>query len=165
MAGRSTCSNTANNTNPPNETTSDVAQQLNTALLNLLTQLVEALGGNRANQKDVTQNFKTFRSCGAKEFCGTEGVVGLKIPKSKEKNRKWINKAIDEGPYEFKEFTPSKTKPPRMQKQEDLKGDDLKHYKAKIEAINLIPISIPNDIYNSVDACTTAQAILLNIRS
>ncbi|GKC69171.1 hypothetical protein Tco_1115054 [Tanacetum coccineum] len=28
-----------------------------------------------------------------------------------------------------------------------------------IEAMNLILISIPNDIYNSVDACTTAQAM------
>ncbi|GJT68863.1 hypothetical protein Tco_1020343 [Tanacetum coccineum] len=45
MAGRSTRSNTANNTNPPK------AQQLNTALSNLLTQLVQALRGNRANQE------------------------------------------------------------------------------------------------------------------
>ncbi|GJR82149.1 gag-pol polyprotein [Tanacetum coccineum] len=48
---------------------------------------------------------------------------------------------------------------PRMQKEEDLKRDDLKHYEAEIEAINLILISIPIDIYNSVDACTTAKAI------
>ncbi|GJY68346.1 integrase, catalytic region, zinc finger, CCHC-type containing protein [Tanacetum coccineum] len=37
--------------------------------------------------------------------------------------------------------------------------DDLKHYEAKIEAMKLILISISNDIYNSVDACTTAQAM------
>ncbi|GKB25120.1 hypothetical protein Tco_0864521 [Tanacetum coccineum] len=66
---------------------------------------------------------------------------------------------LERGPYEFKEFTPSESKPPRMQKEEDLKGDDLKHYEAEIEAMNLILISIPNDIYNSVDACTTAQAM------
>ncbi|GKC20612.1 hypothetical protein Tco_1022762 [Tanacetum coccineum] len=66
---------------------------------------------------------------------------------------------LERGPYEFKEFTPSESEPPRMQKEEDLKGDDLKHYEAEIEAINLILISIPNDIYNSVDACTTAQAM------
>ncbi|GJZ98944.1 retrovirus-related pol polyprotein from transposon TNT 1-94 [Tanacetum coccineum] len=77
----------------------------------------------------------------------------------KRENRKWLNKAIDEGPYEFKEFTPSETEPPKMQKEEDLKGDDLKHYEAEIEAMNLILISIPNDIYNSVDACTTIQAM------
>ncbi|GJZ44802.1 hypothetical protein Tco_0592398 [Tanacetum coccineum] len=63
-------------------------------------------------------------------------------------------------PYEFKEFTPSETEEPRMQTEEDLRGDDLKHYEAEIEAMNLILISILNDIYNSVDACTTAQAIL-----
>ncbi|GJT73160.1 hypothetical protein Tco_1032446 [Tanacetum coccineum] len=74
----------------------------------------------------------------------------------KRENRKWLNKEIDEGPYEFKEFTPSETKEPRMQKEEDLRGDDLKHYEAEIEAMNLILISIPNDIYNSLDACTTA---------
>ncbi|GJZ84607.1 hypothetical protein Tco_0649946 [Tanacetum coccineum] len=75
----------------------------------------------------------------------------------KRENKKWLNKEIDEGPYEFKEFTPSESEPLRMQKEEDLTGDDLKHYEAEIEAMNLILISIPNDIYNSVDACTTAQ--------
>ncbi|GKF06316.1 hypothetical protein Tco_0036984 [Tanacetum coccineum] len=77
----------------------------------------------------------------------------------KRKNRKWLNKAIDEGPYEFRIFTPSETEAPRMQKEEDLRGDDLKHYEAEIEAMNLILISIPNDIYNFVDACTTAKAM------
>ena len=46
-----------------------------------------------------------------------------------------------------------------MQKEEDLRGDDLKYYEADIEAMNLILISILNDIYNSVDACTTAKAM------
>ncbi|GJY58356.1 hypothetical protein Tco_0458248 [Tanacetum coccineum] len=77
----------------------------------------------------------------------------------KRENRKWLNKAIDEGPYEFRTFTPSETEAPRMQKEEDLRGDDLKHYEAEIEAMNLILISIPNDIYKSVDACTTAKAM------
>ncbi|GJR83989.1 hypothetical protein Tco_0154774 [Tanacetum coccineum] len=63
---------------------------------------------------------------------------------------------LERGPYEFKEFTHSKTEEPKMQKEEDLRGDDLKHYKAEIEAMNLILISIPNDIYNSADACTIA---------
>ncbi|GJY72141.1 hypothetical protein Tco_0475844 [Tanacetum coccineum] len=76
----------------------------------------------------------------------------------KRETRKWLNKAIDDGPYEFRVFTPSETEAPRMQKEEDLRGDDLKHYEA-IEAMNLILISIPNDIYNSIDACTTSKAI------
>ncbi|GJS84955.1 putative reverse transcriptase domain-containing protein [Tanacetum coccineum] len=45
MMGKSTRNNTANNTNPPKETTNEVARQLNTALPNLLTQLVQALRG------------------------------------------------------------------------------------------------------------------------
>ncbi|GKD52613.1 hypothetical protein Tco_1281589, partial [Tanacetum coccineum] len=47
MAGRSTRSNTANNTNPLSEIADEVARQLNIALPNLLTQLVQVLGGNR----------------------------------------------------------------------------------------------------------------------
>nr|GEV66135.1 hypothetical protein [Tanacetum cinerariifolium] len=77
----------------------------------------------------------------------------------KRENKKWLNKAIDECPYEFKDFTPSDSEPPRPQTEDDFIGDDLKHYKAEIEAMNLILISIPNNIYNSVDACTTAQAM------
>nr|GFB58576.1 hypothetical protein [Tanacetum cinerariifolium] len=74
-------------------------------------------------------------------------------------NRKWLNKAIDEGPYKFKDFTPSDSEPPRKQTEDDLIGDDLKHYEAEIEAVNLILIFIPNDIYKSVDVCTTTQAM------
>ncbi|GJV76909.1 hypothetical protein Tco_1508493 [Tanacetum coccineum] len=77
----------------------------------------------------------------------------------KRENRKWLTKAIDKGPYEFRIFTLFETEAPRMQKEEDLRGDDLKHYEAEIEAMNLILISIPNDIYNSMDACTTAKAM------
>nr|GEV54458.1 retrovirus-related Pol polyprotein from transposon TNT 1-94 [Tanacetum cinerariifolium] len=82
----------------------------------------------------------------------------------KRENRKWLKKEIDEGPYEFKEFTPPETKEPRMHTEEDLRGDDLKHYEAEIEAMNLILISIPNDIYNFVDACTTAQAMWKRVK-
>ncbi|GJV34917.1 hypothetical protein Tco_1407394 [Tanacetum coccineum] len=49
---------------------------------------------------------------------------------------------LERGPYEFRIFTPSKTEAPRLQKEEDLRGDDLKYYKAEIEAMNLILISI-----------------------
>ncbi|GKC38328.1 hypothetical protein Tco_1050712 [Tanacetum coccineum] len=77
----------------------------------------------------------------------------------KRENRKWLNKAIDEGSYVFKDFTPPDSQSPRLQTEDDLIGDDLKHYEAEIEATNLILVSIPNDIYNFVDACTTAQAM------
>ncbi|GJR71820.1 retrovirus-related pol polyprotein from transposon TNT 1-94 [Tanacetum coccineum] len=63
----------------------------------------------------------------------------------------------------------SKTRPPmlergtidsaagRSQNEDDLMSDDLKRYEADIEAMNLILISIPKDIYNSVDACENAR--------
>ncbi|GJR00347.1 putative reverse transcriptase domain-containing protein [Tanacetum coccineum] len=46
---------------------------------NLLTKLVQALGGNRANPRDVAQScsIKTFKASSAKEFFSTEGAVGL----------------------------------------------------------------------------------------
>ncbi|GJZ21714.1 hypothetical protein Tco_0558753 [Tanacetum coccineum] len=52
----------------------------------------------------------------------------------------------------------------RIQTEDDLIGDNLKHYKAEIEAMNLILISILNDIYNSVDACTTTQAMWQRVK-
>ncbi|GJT17319.1 hypothetical protein Tco_0876025 [Tanacetum coccineum] len=79
--------------------------------------------------------------------------------KRKRENRKWLNKAINEGPYVFKNYTPIDSQTPMMQTEEVLTRDDLKHYEAEIEAINLILFSIPNEIYNSMDACTTAKAI------
>ncbi|GJU23952.1 hypothetical protein Tco_1162573 [Tanacetum coccineum] len=50
----------------------------------------------------------------------------------KRETQKWLNKALDE-------------------------GDALLHYDAEMELMNLILLSIPNDIYNSVDACTSAK--------
>nr|GFA29723.1 hypothetical protein [Tanacetum cinerariifolium] len=78
MAGRSTRSNSANDTNPSNETADEVARQLNTGLPNPLTQLVQALGGNRVNQREATPScsIKTFRASGAKEFFGIEDIDG-----------------------------------------------------------------------------------------
>ncbi|GJV61884.1 copia protein [Tanacetum coccineum] len=58
-----------------------------------------------------------------------------------------------------RDFTPSNSQTPRLQTEDDLTGDDMKHYEAETEAMNLILISISNDIYNSVDACKTAQAM------
>ncbi|GJU39775.1 hypothetical protein Tco_1192732 [Tanacetum coccineum] len=46
-----------------------------------------------------------------------------------------------------RDFTPPDSQPPRLQTKDDLTGDDLKHYRAEIEVMNLILISIPNDIY------------------
>ncbi|GJX62882.1 integrase, catalytic region, zinc finger, CCHC-type containing protein, partial [Tanacetum coccineum] len=75
----------------------------------------------------------------------------------KRDNRKWLLKALDEGPYVFKIFTPEGSTIPRLQTVEDLKGDDLLLHDAEIEVMNMIILSIPNEIYNSVDACTSAK--------
>ncbi|GJW07266.1 hypothetical protein Tco_1569689 [Tanacetum coccineum] len=45
----------------------------------------------------------------------------------------------------------------KLQTVEDLQGDTLLHYDAEMELMNLILLSIPNDIYNFVDACTSAK--------
>ncbi|GKC37802.1 hypothetical protein Tco_1050186, partial [Tanacetum coccineum] len=75
----------------------------------------------------------------------------------KRDNRKWLLKALDEGPYEFKIFTPEGSSIPRLQTAEDLQGDDLLLHDAEMEVMNMILLSIPNEIYNSVDACTSAK--------
>nr|GEU30872.1 hypothetical protein [Tanacetum cinerariifolium] len=46
---------------------------------------------------------------------------------------------------------------PKLQTTEDLQGDALLHYDAEIELMNLILLSIQNNIYNFMDACTSAK--------
>ncbi|GJZ72887.1 hypothetical protein Tco_0637033 [Tanacetum coccineum] len=70
----------------------------------------------------------------------------------KRENQKWLNKALDEGPYQFEMFIPNKSTVLKLQTAEDLQGDALLHYDAEMELMNLILLSILNDIYNSVDA-------------
>ncbi|GJS54711.1 retrovirus-related pol polyprotein from transposon TNT 1-94 [Tanacetum coccineum] len=54
-------------------------------------------------------------------------------------------------------FIPNNSTVPKLQTAEDLQGDASLHYDAEIELMNLILLSIPNDIYNSVDPCTSAK--------
>ncbi|GJV99186.1 integrase, catalytic region, zinc finger, CCHC-type containing protein [Tanacetum coccineum] len=75
----------------------------------------------------------------------------------KRENRKWLNKALDEGPYQFEMFIPNNSTVPQLQTAEDLQGDALLLYDVEMELMNLILLSIPNDIFNSVDACTSAK--------
>ncbi|GKA82076.1 hypothetical protein Tco_0788824, partial [Tanacetum coccineum] len=69
---------------------------------------------------------------------------------------KWLLKALDEGPYEFKNFIPEGLTIPRLQTAEDLEGGDSLLHDAEIEVMNMILLSIPNEIYNSVYAFTSA---------
>ncbi|GJV08554.1 hypothetical protein Tco_1346210 [Tanacetum coccineum] len=75
----------------------------------------------------------------------------------KRENRKWLNKALDEGPYQFEMFIPNNLTDLKLQTAEDLQGDTLLHYDAEMELMNLILLFIPNDSYNYVDACTSAK--------
>ncbi|GKC26873.1 hypothetical protein Tco_1034167 [Tanacetum coccineum] len=75
----------------------------------------------------------------------------------KREKRKWLNKALDDGPYQFKMFIPNNSTVLKLQTAEDLQGDALLHYDAEMELMNLFLLSIPNDIYNSLDACTSAK--------
>ncbi|GKG24382.1 hypothetical protein Tco_0395010, partial [Tanacetum coccineum] len=54
-------------------------------------------------------------------------------------------------------FIPNNSTVPKVQTAEDLHGDALLHYDVEMELMNLILLSIPNDIYNSVDACSSAK--------
>ncbi|GJT93816.1 hypothetical protein Tco_1082661 [Tanacetum coccineum] len=77
----------------------------------------------------------------------------------KRENRKWLLKALEDGPYVFRNITPTGSILPRLQEVEDLQGDDLLYYDAKMELTNMILLSIPNEIYNYVDSCKTAKEI------
>nr|GEW57390.1 hypothetical protein [Tanacetum cinerariifolium] len=54
-------------------------------------------------------------------------------------------------------FIPNDLTVSKPQTAKDLQGDALLHYDAKIKVMNLILLSNPNDIYNFVDACTSAK--------
>ncbi|GJS78714.1 hypothetical protein Tco_0728595 [Tanacetum coccineum] len=54
-------------------------------------------------------------------------------------------------------FIPNNLIVPKLQTAEDLQGDALLHYDAEMELMNLILLSIPNDIYNYVDECILAK--------
>ncbi|GJZ74329.1 hypothetical protein Tco_0638475 [Tanacetum coccineum] len=72
-------------------------------------------------------------------------------------NRKWHLKALEDGPYVFRNITPIGSIIPRLQEVEYLQGDDLLYYDAEMELMNMILLSIPNEIYNSVDSCKMAN--------
>ncbi|GKA62589.1 hypothetical protein Tco_0762108 [Tanacetum coccineum] len=53
----------------------------------------------------------------------------------KRDNQKWLLKALDEGPYVFKNFIPKGSTIPRLKTAEDLDGDDLLLHDAKMEKL------------------------------
>ncbi|GKC32765.1 retrovirus-related pol polyprotein from transposon TNT 1-94 [Tanacetum coccineum] len=75
----------------------------------------------------------------------------------KKDTRKFLKRSIEVGPYKFKKIPATDTADKTTEKEDDLTGDDLKQYETNIDAMNLILLPIPNDIYNSVDACENAK--------
>ncbi|GJX18736.1 hypothetical protein Tco_0221413, partial [Tanacetum coccineum] len=55
---------------------------------------------------------------------------------------------LERGPYQFEMFIPNNSTVLKLQTAKDLQGDTLLHYDAEMELMNLILLSIPNDIYN-----------------
>ncbi|GJS23184.1 hypothetical protein Tco_0451816 [Tanacetum coccineum] len=71
--------------------------------------------------------------------------------------RNFLKRSIEEVPYKIKQIQAVDFAVASPHTKDDLMGDDLKQYKADIEVMNLILLSIPNDIYNFVDACENAK--------
>ncbi|GJU49024.1 hypothetical protein Tco_1218579 [Tanacetum coccineum] len=55
----------------------------------------------------------------------------------KKDTRKFLIRSIEEGLYKMKQIPATNTTVTRLQTEDDLTGDDLKHYKADIEAIDI----------------------------
>nr|GEZ93885.1 hypothetical protein [Tanacetum cinerariifolium] len=81
----------------------------------------------------------------------------MRFIEQKRDTRMFLKRSISEGPCEMKMIPSTDTAVERPHKENDLTGDDLKQYKADIKEMNLILLTILNDIYNSIDACKNAR--------
>ncbi|GJY71470.1 hypothetical protein Tco_0475173 [Tanacetum coccineum] len=77
--------------------------------------------------------------------------------------RKWLLKVLEDGLYVFRNITPTGSTIPRLQEVEDLQGDDLLYYDEEMELMNMILLSIPNEIYNSMNSCKTAKEMWAHV--
>ncbi|GJV18782.1 hypothetical protein Tco_1367802 [Tanacetum coccineum] len=77
----------------------------------------------------------------------------------KKNIRKFLKRSIEVGPNKFKKIPTTDTTTEMTESKDDLAGDDLKQYEADIDVMNLILLSIPNDIYNYVDEYENANAM------
>ncbi|GJV50521.1 hypothetical protein Tco_1440733 [Tanacetum coccineum] len=75
----------------------------------------------------------------------------------KKDTRTFLKHSIEVDLYEFKKIPATATTAATTKTEDDLAGDNLKQYEADIDAMNLILLSIPNHIYNSVDSCENAK--------
>ncbi|GJU73326.1 hypothetical protein Tco_1264731 [Tanacetum coccineum] len=79
-----------------------------------------------------------------------------------------INRFILDGPFKLGMIptSDSPTDAPilRPQTYSDLTGDDKFNYEDDIDAMSWILLGIPNDIYNSLDSCSTAQQMWTHVQ-
>ncbi|GKE58324.1 hypothetical protein Tco_1497509 [Tanacetum coccineum] len=73
--------------------------------------------------------------------------------------------SIDKGPYKRKEISkPNNVEKTMHEPIKDLSTEDREQYYANIKVMNYILQGIPNDIYNSVDACEDAQGMWQRVK-
>nr|GEZ99550.1 hypothetical protein [Tanacetum cinerariifolium] len=85
----------------------------------------------------------------------------------KKEYGKMLKDSIENGPYQMKEIEDQGNPdgnprvPPfkRIQEEAYLMGNYKKRVEADIDAMNAVLLGIPNNIYNSVDACKTTRAM------
>ncbi|GJR90146.1 hypothetical protein Tco_0214157 [Tanacetum coccineum] len=76
-----------------------------------------------------------------------------------------MRNSIDNGPYKRKEMTdPNNAEKKTYEPIKDLSTKDREQYYTDINVMNYIIQGIPNDIYNSVDACEDAQGMWQRVK-
>ncbi|GJT97454.1 hypothetical protein Tco_1092972 [Tanacetum coccineum] len=79
-----------------------------------------------------------------------------------------LKESILKGPYQMhtiRDLGNTTIEPhERMQTEADLTSEEKKQFEADIDAMNAILLGIPNDIYNYVYACKTANAMWTSVR-
>ncbi|GKA75391.1 putative ribonuclease H-like domain-containing protein [Tanacetum coccineum] len=82
----------------------------------------------------------------------------LRFLDNKREEGELMRNLIDKGPYKRREIVDPKDNTQKiLEPIKDLSPEDQKQYYADIKVMNYILQGIPNDIYNSVDACNDAQ--------
>ncbi|GJZ67160.1 hypothetical protein Tco_0630400 [Tanacetum coccineum] len=105
-----------------------------------------------SEEENVSQT-KIEKKIAKPSFVKIDFVKANQTNKTDRKTAKqWLLKALEDGPYVFRSITPTGSTLPRLQDVDDLEGDNLLYYDAKMELTNMILLFIPNEIYNYVDS-------------
>ncbi|GJS73321.1 hypothetical protein Tco_0706162 [Tanacetum coccineum] len=91
--------------------------------------------------KIVQEIFMEMMICSNKIVMSTTNriliIQFMRYIERKKDTRKFLIRSIEEGLYKMKQIPATNTTVTRLQTEDDLTGDDLKHYKADIEAIDI----------------------------